>query len=52
MALLERMGWRAGEGLGRTKEGPLEPLAVDIKTDKRGELCLLCSMDLQVIAAS
>jgi hypothetical protein len=30
------MGWREGEGLGRTGAGPLEPLALDIKTDKKG----------------
>ncbi|CAG0914570.1 unnamed protein product [Notodromas monacha] len=35
-ALLERMGWKEGEGLGKSKAGPLEPLTLDIKTDKRG----------------
>lgn len=38
MRLLQKMGWQPGEGLGRNKEGTLEPLALDIKTDKRGLL--------------
>jgi len=36
--LLERMGWRAGTGLGKHNAGITVPLAVDIKTDRRG-LC-------------
>ena len=36
MKLLQKMGWQPGEGLGRNKEGTLEPLALDIKTDKKG----------------
>ena len=34
--LLEKMGWRQGEGLGRKKEGSIFPLALDIKTDRKG----------------
>jgi len=34
--LLERMGWRAGTGLGKHNAGITVPLAVDIKTDRRG----------------
>ena len=34
--LLEKMGWRQGEGLGRRKEGTIAPLALDIKTDRKG----------------
>ena len=30
------MGWRQGEGLGRKKEGSIVPLALDIKTDRKG----------------
>lgn len=30
------MGWQPGEGLGRNKEGSLEPLLLDVKTDKKG----------------
>ena len=37
MALLQKMGWRPGEGLGKNKEGTLEPLKLEIKTDKKGE---------------
>ncbi|XP_071446788.1 uro-adherence factor A-like isoform X1 [Hetaerina americana] len=36
MLLLQKMGWRPGEGLGKNKEGVLEPLRLDVKTDKRG----------------
>jgi hypothetical protein len=36
MALLQKMGWRPGEGLGKNKEGALEPLQLEIKLDKRG----------------
>ena len=43
--LLERMGWRAGTGLGKNREGIKVPLSVDIKTDRRG-LCPCCVMIL------
>ncbi|XP_072751727.1 uncharacterized protein [Anoplolepis gracilipes] len=36
MALLRKMGWRPGEGLGKNKEGALEPLQLEVKLDKRG----------------
>ncbi|XP_015432851.1 PREDICTED: protein SON-like [Dufourea novaeangliae] len=36
MALLQKMGWRPGEGLGKNKEGTLEPLQLEVKLDKRG----------------
>lgn len=39
MKLLQKMGWQPGEGLGRNKEGSLEPLALDIKMDKKGLVC-------------
>ncbi len=34
--LLQRMGWKAGEGLGKNNEGAKEPLMLDFKTDRRG----------------
>merc|ERR1719369_165454 len=35
--LLQKMGWREGEGLGKGKEGDTEPIQfVDIKTDRKG----------------
>lgn len=37
MSLLKKMGWNPGEGLGKNKEGSLEPLLLDIKTDKKGK---------------
>ncbi|KAK8769689.1 hypothetical protein V5799_013846 [Amblyomma americanum] len=36
MHLLRKMGWTPGEGLGKNKEGALEPLLPSIKTDKKG----------------
>lgn len=36
MALLQKMGWKPGEGLGRSKTGSLQPLLLDVKLDKRG----------------
>ncbi|XP_014223647.1 protein SON isoform X1 [Trichogramma pretiosum] len=36
MHLLQKMGWRPGEGLGKNKEGTLEPLSLEVKLDKRG----------------
>ena len=38
MVLLERMGWKKGEGLGRNKEGGLEPIMLEVKMDRRGEM--------------
>lgn len=36
MYLLRKMGWNPGEGLGKNKEGTVEPLVLDIKMDKKG----------------
>lgn len=36
MHLLQKMGWKPGEGLGKTKNGALQPLLLDVKMDKRG----------------
>ena len=30
------MGWQPGHGLGKTEDGQLEPLLMDIKSDRRG----------------
>ena len=38
MKLLQKMGWKPGEGLGKNKEGGLEPLNLDVKMDKKGTL--------------
>lgn len=38
MAMLQKMGWRPGEGLGKNKEGTLEPLKLQVKMDKKGML--------------
>ena len=35
--MLEKMGWRAGEGLGKGKDGTVNPIKVtQIKTDRKG----------------
>lgn len=34
--LLMKMGWQPGEGLGRGRCGALEPLVLDIKSDRKG----------------
>ena len=34
--LLEKMGWKDGMSLGKSNEGCLEPLILDIKTDRKG----------------
>ena len=34
--LLKKMGWQEGEGLGKHREGTIEPIRVDIKVDRRG----------------
>jgi hypothetical protein len=34
--LLERMGWREGQGLGKNREGQLEPIKIDIKNNRKG----------------
>lgn len=36
MHLLQKMGWRPGEGLGKEKNGSLQPLLLEIKLDKKG----------------
>ncbi|KAK3529772.1 hypothetical protein QTP86_003028 [Hemibagrus guttatus] len=34
--LMKKMGWRAGEGLGKHREGTVEPIVIDFKTDRKG----------------
>ncbi|XP_055501069.1 protein SON-like isoform X2 [Leucoraja erinacea] len=34
--LMQKMGWREGEGLGKNKNGTVEPIVVDFKTDRKG----------------
>lgn len=38
MRLMQKMGWRPGEGLGPDGMGNLEPLLLDVKNDRKGEL--------------
>lgn len=46
---MRKMGWREGEGLGKNKEGNKEPILVDFKTDRKGELFFLSLAILVVI---
>ena len=39
MHLLQKMGWRPGEGLGKSKNGSLQPLLLEVKLDKKGLVC-------------
>uniref|UniRef100_A0A4W3JAK1 SON protein n=1 Tax=Callorhinchus milii TaxID=7868 RepID=A0A4W3JAK1_CALMI len=34
--LMRKMGWKEGEGLGKNKDGTVEPIMVDFKTDRKG----------------
>jgi hypothetical protein len=34
--LLQKMGWKEGEGLGKNNEGPKAPLELVMKMDRRG----------------
>lgn len=36
MHLLQKMGWKPGEGLGKEKNGSLTPLLLEIKLDTKG----------------
>lgn len=36
MTLLQKMGWKPGEGLGKNKEGCQEPLQLEVKMDRKG----------------
>ncbi|XP_071540632.1 uncharacterized protein [Panulirus ornatus] len=36
LKMLQKMGWSPGEGLGKNKEGTIEPLMLDVKMDKKG----------------
>lgn len=42
MSLLQKMGWKQGEGLGKDNKGSLEPLALSVKMDRKGG-CLVTS---------
>ncbi|XP_067349601.1 protein SON isoform X2 [Channa argus] len=34
--LMRKMGWKTGEGLGRNREGSIEPIIIDFKVDRKG----------------
>lgn len=33
---MRKMGWKTGEGLGRNREGTVEPIIIDFKVDRKG----------------
>ncbi|TKS74088.1 Protein SON [Collichthys lucidus] len=35
--LMRKMGWKTGEGLGRNREGTVEPIIIDFKVDRKGK---------------
>lgn len=40
--LMRKMGWRSGEGLGKHREGTVEPIIIDFKIDRRGVFMFVC----------
>ncbi|KAI1727939.1 g-patch domain-containing protein [Ditylenchus destructor] len=36
LRMMQKMGWKPGEGLGKDNNGPLEPLLLDTKMDRKG----------------
>jgi len=34
--MLQKMGWKEGEGLGKDNSGPTAPLILDMKKDRKG----------------
>lgn len=50
MFLLQKMGWKQGEGLGKNNEGQKEPLMLDFKVDRKGNTCIrLCLLSHKVL---
>ncbi|CAG0890419.1 unnamed protein product [Darwinula stevensoni] len=35
--MLEKMGWKKGDGLGRKKQGEVNPLRIDFKDDNKDD---------------
>ncbi|XP_078495207.1 protein Son-like [Ciona intestinalis] len=51
-ALLQKMGWKEGEPLGKTMTGSLEPLRVNVKTDRKGLTSIMeCKSNTTLIPA-
>ncbi|VBB27229.1 unnamed protein product [Acanthocheilonema viteae] len=46
LKLMQKMGWTPGEGLGKGRDGPLEPLVLDIKSDRKGKHPVSILMEL------
>lgn len=48
MTLLQKMGWNPGEGLGKFKDGQVEPLKVRLKYGKMGTYLLYMFIYLSI----
>ena len=35
--VMSKMGWRQGEGLGKSNPGNVDPLILRVKTDRKGK---------------
>ncbi|VDD90985.1 unnamed protein product [Enterobius vermicularis] len=46
LKLMQKMGWTPGEGLGKCRDGPLEPLSLEVKSDRRGKHPVSILMEL------
>ena len=47
MFLLQKMGWKPGDGLGKDNEGSREPLMLDVKMDRKGNTDRLCHSEVR-----
>lgn len=36
MRMLMKMGWELGQPLGKSRQGHIEPIPIDVKTDRQG----------------
>lgn len=43
---MQKMGWTPGEGLGKDGAGPLVPLVLDIKADRKGSFNVFGSISI------
>lgn len=46
LKLMQKMGWTPGEGLGKDGAGPLVPLVLDIKADRKGSFNVFGSISI------
>lgn len=44
LKMLKKMGWKEGQALGTKGQGVLEPITLDIKTDRSGRCLSVCEL--------